>query len=233
MILSQQARFISGAKKPPIIENPKNRVWGEIEETMVRLHPGPGVPTRRPAPKMSRFSGSKWLTSGGTRSQKSLALVPNPPRWREVSSGSVATRSMFPRVRSTSRLYPVSAYLIRFPRGHRRERSRPATESAGEGPDATLAKDDPEDARAAAGAARAAAADVARAVGGCAIDEGAVAFAHRVALVGVAECHLALEDVKELHLARLDDELVAGHAPQLAEERGDGRGEQALAGTSH
>src|SRR3972149_7635885 len=132
---------------------------------MVRLHPGPGVPTRRPVPKMSKFSGSKWLTSGGTRSQKSLALVPNPPRWSEVSSGSVATRSMFPRVRSTSRLYPVSAYLIRFPRGHRRERSRPATESAGEGPDATLAKDDPEDARAAA-------ADAVLAAGGGALAEG-------------------------------------------------------------
>ena len=93
------------------MEKPRRRVWGETAVTMVRLHPGAGVPARSPVPKIRRFSGSKGSTSGPTRSHMILALVPSPPRWSSVRRGSVGTRSMFPLVRSTSRSKPVSAYL--------------------------------------------------------------------------------------------------------------------------
>ena len=38
-----------------------------------------------------------------------------PPKWSSVNLGSVSTLSMLPRDRSTSRLNPVSAYLIPVP----------------------------------------------------------------------------------------------------------------------
>jgi hypothetical protein len=62
------------------MENAVNPVCGESVETIVRLHPGAGVPARRPVPKINRFSGSKGSTSGPTRSHMILALVPRPPR---------------------------------------------------------------------------------------------------------------------------------------------------------
>jgi hypothetical protein len=49
-------------------------------ETMVRLQPVAGVPHKSPEANMSRLSGEKGATSGGTLSQIILALVPNPPK---------------------------------------------------------------------------------------------------------------------------------------------------------
>ena len=46
------------------IENAINCVWGEIVETMVRLQPVAGVPHKRPALKISGFSGANGSTSG-------------------------------------------------------------------------------------------------------------------------------------------------------------------------
>src|SRR5262249_58614238 len=66
---------------------------------------------------------------------------------------------------------------------------------------------------------RAAGADVVPAVRSGTIYEGAVAFAHSVQLVRMAERHVSLQHVKELHLAGLDANLVCGNAPRFPLER--------------
>jgi len=37
------------------MENAINFVWGEMVETMVRLHPVAGVPHNRPAPNINKY----------------------------------------------------------------------------------------------------------------------------------------------------------------------------------
>src|SRR6266850_2773171 len=61
------------------------------------------------------------------------------------------------------------------------------------------------------------------AVRGAAVEVGAVAGPEHVAVAVVLQGHLALDDVEELHLPRLDDHLVRLHAPRPRPERGHHR----------
>src|SRR5207302_1657996 len=65
-------------------------------------------------------------------------------------------------------------------------------------------------------------------VGHAAVEERAVARLEQVAVAVVVERNLALQDVEELQLARLDDDLLGREAARLRTERRDHRADLAL-----
>lgn len=65
---SNPAYLSSGPKNPPALLSPRMPVRGERALTFTRHAPENAVPTRGPVANMSRFSGEKGSTSGGTSS---------------------------------------------------------------------------------------------------------------------------------------------------------------------